>query len=118
MFQFYFIFLLFTFINGHLLENNILKKSSITAAPIKTDADALQYLMKYGYDIPSGCSSEKIDENKPLRQSSIETMVENFQTKFNLPVTGKLDHATITLMKKPRCGLEDLVAVCHASRPW
>lgn len=123
MLKFYLFFLLILIcIDGKPLKNNAKKLTSSelppTAAPIKTDADAMTFLIKYGYNEPGGCDDGKINDKEPLRQSSFQTMIESFQTLFNLPVSGKLDNATVTLMKKPRCGLEDFAMACFASRPW
>lgn len=37
----------------------------------------------------------------------VEKAITNFQRFAGLKVTGQLDRATITLMKKPRCGMPD-----------
>ena len=34
--------------------------------------------------------------------------IRKFQEYFDLPITGRLDQATLTLMKKPRCGDADV----------
>ena len=40
----------------------------------------------------------------------MNTAIKNFQRFAGLKVTGRLDRATVTLMKKPRCGMPDDVA--------
>ncbi|MEE6472883.1 hypothetical protein FKM82_009762 [Ascaphus truei] len=39
---------------------------------------------------------------------SMSSKVKKMQTFFGLQVTGKLDYSTITVMKKPRCGIPDV----------
>ena len=75
---------------------------------IKTELDALEYLTRYGFNHcqnPGG--SEPTDIIGPLCQSSMETMLTNFQAAFHLPVTKKIDSATLNLMNTPRCGVAD-----------
>ena len=38
----------------------------------------------------------------------METAIRKFQEFTGLPVTGKLDEATIAQTKKPRCGMPDV----------
>ena len=94
-------------------------KSPAKAPKIGTNADALKFLDKFGYNQCGGHGSAKSVSEGPLCQSSFKTMIEHFQTIFRLPVTGKLDNATITLMNKPRCSLGDYpVSAYTAFRPW
>ncbi|XP_041802521.1 matrix metalloproteinase-19-like [Chelmon rostratus] len=65
-------------------------------------AEAMAYLRKYGYlHIP-------LDSNG--RSHPPEEVVEAlriFQKATDLQISGKVDSATLTMMNKPRCGLED-----------
>jgi hypothetical protein len=38
----------------------------------------------------------------------VETAVRNFQKLAGIPETGRIDAATVTQMKKPRCGMPDM----------
>jgi hypothetical protein len=76
---------------------------------IKSDTDAFKFLTRFGYN---RC---KHIEGRPkatglaglLCRSSMESMLTNFQTTFHLPITKKVDAATLNLMNTPRCGLPD-----------
>ncbi|KXJ21533.1 macrophage metalloelastase [Exaiptasia diaphana] len=57
---------------------------------------ALKYLDQYHYISPTRSGTH--DVNKAIK---------NFQQYFHLPVSGKLDEATVGLMKKSRCGVSD-----------
>ena len=56
------------------------------------------YLYKFGYMSQSSRSAN----------NGVQTGLKKFQRFFGLPVTGRLDKATIEEMSKPRCGLPDL----------
>ena len=76
---------------------------------IKNDVDAFNYLNRFGYN-PCAARSGGGKEGGPLLcQSTINAMVEEFQKKYKLPVTGKLDKKTLALMSAPRCGRADNV---------
>ncbi|KAK2897280.1 hypothetical protein Q8A73_013660 [Channa argus] len=63
---------------------------------------AVEYLQKYGYlHIPVGNKGQ----NQPLEE--IAEALRIFQRATNLQISGKLDLATLAMMNKPRCGLED-----------
>ncbi|XP_043939707.1 matrix metalloproteinase-19 [Protopterus annectens] len=80
----------------------------VHAAVIPTDiakeekAEAKDYLVKFGY-------LHKPLENitDEFQEHEIEDAIRVFQVASHLPVTGVLDEATITMMKQPRCGVED-----------
>ncbi|PFX29686.1 Matrix metalloproteinase-19 [Stylophora pistillata] len=59
---------------------------------------ALKFLGHYGY-ISSARSGNH----------DVATAIRGFQKFYGLPASGKLDEATISLMKKPRCGMADPV---------
>jgi hypothetical protein len=108
------LFFLFTYSYGKPVKAKPKK-----APTVKTNAEALKFLDKFGYnkcgDSPQG---KKTSEKGPLCQSSFQTMIEHFQTVFRLPVSGKLDTKTITLMNKGRCILGDYPMAYSAFRPW
>ena len=39
-------------------------------------------------------------------QSNLESMLKEFQTRYELPATGKVDPKVLELMKKPRCDVK------------
>uniref|UniRef100_A0A668AU38 Matrix metallopeptidase 19 n=1 Tax=Myripristis murdjan TaxID=586833 RepID=A0A668AU38_9TELE len=59
------------------------------------------YLKKYGY------LSGPADPQDPSYQEEIMEALRVFQRVNDLPVTGEIDEATLTMMRQPRCGLED-----------
>lgn len=79
-------------------------KSSSQAPRIQTNEDALNFLNKFGYNQCGGHIQMQRQrmENHYVNQV-LKTMTEQFQTVFQLPVTGKLDNVTVNLMDKPRC---------------
>ncbi|XP_038127160.1 matrix metalloproteinase-19-like [Cyprinodon tularosa] len=79
----------------------ILTASSI-AWSSKDLSEALAYLKQYGYlHIPL----DRPQPNPP--PETIQEALRIFQKASNLPVSGNLDSATLTMMRKPRCGIED-----------
>ena len=63
--------------------------------------------MKYGYmDLNAGDAKK----SSPLVSSSgLANYIEEFQAFVNLTVTGQLDAETMEMMKRPRCGVKDIV---------
>lgn len=72
---------------------------SSSAKPVKTREDALAWLTKFGYN---PCSKSEVQCSL-----SYNSIIETFQKRFGLTVTGKLDGATQRQMNRPRCGNED-----------
>lgn len=102
-----------------LLSLTFAKPLKKTAPRIRTQADALKYLTKYGYNQPGGYGdANSSNKSQPSRQSSFPTMIRHFQSVYRIPVSGKIDNTTNNLMKKPRCSLEDYPIACFAARPW
>lgn len=64
--------------------------------------EAIAYLQKYGY---LHLSLDNKTPNHPHEE--IADALKTFQKATNLPVSGRLDAPTLTMMNKPRCGLED-----------
>lgn len=61
-----------------------------------------RYLEKFGYLQPCKCQNE-------IFCPHVAEGVVKYQIFFGLPETGKLDEKTIAQMRKPRCGLPDLL---------
>jgi len=65
--------------------------------------NAMEYLSKFGYDIP-----QFTDGKAPLlRQDRVEAAIMDFQEFAGIELTGVLDEETVELMKMPRCGVKD-----------
>lgn len=60
-----------------------------------TQKQATKYLERFGY------------YNPYVFGSTVEDSIKQFQEFTGLPITGKLDEATVTQMEKPRCGRPD-----------
>jgi hypothetical protein len=91
---------------------------SVKAPKVQSTVDALKFLDKFGYNKCTSENNRHQQGDMPLCQSNFQGMIEHFQTVFRLPVTGKLDQATITLMNRPRCSLGDYPLAYSAFRPW
>ncbi|XP_070825012.1 matrix metalloproteinase-19-like [Chaetodon trifascialis] len=64
--------------------------------------EAMAYLRKYGYlHIPLGSNGRSHSPEETVEALRI------FQKATNLQISGKIDSATLAMMNKPRCGLED-----------
>ncbi|XP_070554810.1 matrix metalloproteinase-19-like [Ptychodera flava] len=61
--------------------------------------NATNYLMSFGYLQPSGENGD----------GEMRDAVMNFQRMANLEMTGDLNDATMQMMEKPRCGVEDMI---------
>ena len=63
--------------------------------------------MKYGYmDLNAGDAKK----SSPLVSTSgLAAYIEEFQAFSNLTVTGQLDPETVAMMRRPRCGVKDIV---------
>ncbi|XP_011858593.1 PREDICTED: stromelysin-2-like [Vollenhovia emeryi] len=65
---------------------------------------AIRYLQRYGF------LNEKMDTFATSEdQLVLRHAINLFQEYYRLPVTGKVDNATLSLMRKPRCGLRDIL---------
>ncbi|KAL4655597.1 matrix metalloproteinase-19 [Arapaima gigas] len=64
--------------------------------------EATAYLKKYGY-----LHSPLDPQNQGYKAEEIEEALRLFQRVTSLPITGKIDEATLTMMRQPRCGIED-----------
>ncbi|KAI5614485.1 matrix metalloproteinase-19 [Silurus asotus] len=65
--------------------------------------EAMTYLRRFGYlDTPLDKESQADVSDEAIREA-----LRLFQRVSGLPVTGKVDTATVLKMKQPRCGVED-----------
>ena len=110
--------ILFTCFNAKPLKGKSRKTISPKAPKVQSNIDALKYFDKFGYNKCGGHGNGKITDGGPLCQSSFQTMLEHFQTIYRLPVTGKLDNATLKLMNSPRCSLGEYPMAYSAFKPW
>ncbi len=84
------------------------KRSHANTVVIESKVDALKFFTQFGYTLCKNPPGSKVDDHdSPACQSSMESMLEVFQITFHLPVTKKLDDATLKLMNTPRCSLSD-----------
>lgn len=94
-------------------------KINVGAFRIKSNSDAFTYLSKFGYNkCDNQPESNKKKGHTVLCQSSVESMVKDFQTVYQLPVTGELDRKTLSLMNTPRCGMKDQSALARLTNLW
>jgi len=96
------------------------KKPSSTDVAVKSNLDAFKFLTQFGYNrCGNHPGSNSDDDDGPSCQSSLESMLEDFQTFFHLPITKKLDAATLKIMNTPRCSLPDIPSpLVDRSKLW
>nr|XP_046254193.1 matrix metalloproteinase-19-like [Scatophagus argus] len=76
--------------------------TTTSSVALKEYTEAVAYLRKYGYlHIPLHSKGQ----NHPPEE--IVEALRVFQKVTNLQISGKLDSATLAMMNKPRCGVED-----------
>ncbi|XP_068589457.1 matrix metalloproteinase-19-like [Cebidichthys violaceus] len=80
----------------------LLTTASSVALSREAATEAVVYLRKYGYlHIPLDSRGQNHPPDKIVEALRI------FQKATNLQISGRLDLATLAMMNKPRCGLED-----------
>lgn len=77
-------------------------RSPRSANPTMYDDSVQSYLSQFGYLPASQPGVGNLRSDYQLKEA-----VKNLQRYANLPVTGVMDNATLSLMSKPRCGLPD-----------
>ncbi|XP_071642957.1 matrix metalloproteinase-16-like [Temnothorax longispinosus] len=72
-------------------------------------AHTIDYLQKYGY------LTEDVDAFPAQRRNDVlRNAIDEFQQYYGLPGDGTLDNQTLQLMRKPRCGFQDILK--HGTR--
>ncbi|XP_015435556.1 PREDICTED: matrix metalloproteinase-24-like [Dufourea novaeangliae] len=94
------VFLCVAFIPGKYESAPILSNVDATSASLF----AMDFMKKYGY-LEHGTA----DSDALYKESAITDAIKNVQKFGNIPVTGKLDNATLELMASPRCGVTDVL---------
>lgn len=64
-------------------------------------SDLKRYLHRFGY------VSDASDSFSDVFDGSLESAISLYQENLGLPITGRLDTSTVTLMSLPRCGVSD-----------
>ncbi|KAF4521069.1 hypothetical protein B566_EDAN012368 [Ephemera danica] len=72
-----------------------------------------EYLMKFGY-LPES----NLETGNLRTEDQLKNAVRNLQAFANLPPTGEMDHATMRLLRKPRCGMPDLATSAFRSKRY
>lgn len=67
------------------------------------DFDALALLERAGF------LDDLDDRNRYHAPDNVKQALKEFQEFYGLPQTGRLDNATVVQMKKPRCGVPDVI---------
>ncbi|CAF2021915.1 hypothetical protein Bca4012_079790 [Brassica carinata] len=64
-----------------------------------------RYLHRFGYVKDNGSDSSKSFSD--VFDGRLESAISLYQKNLGLPITGRLDTSTVTLMSSPRCGVSD-----------
>ncbi|KAG5406633.1 hypothetical protein IGI04_012752 [Brassica rapa subsp. trilocularis] len=64
-----------------------------------------RYLHRFGYVKDDGSGSSK--NFSDVFDGRLESAISLYQQNLGLPITGRLDTSTVTLMSSPRCGVSD-----------
>ncbi|CAJ0956244.1 unnamed protein product, partial [Mesorhabditis belari] len=87
---------------GYLIAN---VKSFPVSASTPIDRFAKDFLFQFGYYENHLGYGEDVKNNEEMTRKAIR----RFQKNFNLPLTGLLDEITRKEMKKPRCGVKEIL---------
>ncbi|KAK4875144.1 hypothetical protein RN001_011566 [Aquatica leii] len=66
---------------------------------VKENEDVINYLLRFGY----------VEKERSYNKDQVKEGLKKLQQFFGLPVTGVVDDATLELIKKPRCGVPDIM---------
>ncbi|KAL2103872.1 hypothetical protein ACEWY4_000740 [Coilia grayii] len=75
----------------------------VSAVDLSDLKEAMAYLRQYGYLSPS----LSLLQTPPQQLEMLSEPLRTFQRVTELPITGKLDRATLEMMRQPRCGVQD-----------
>ncbi|CRL06209.1 CLUMA_CG019023, isoform A [Clunio marinus] len=89
-----------------VLIASIVNGEQLTEKEKKSEKNVIKYLRSFGY-LPENNNRTKIS-HKQLRHS-----LRQLQVDGHIAVTGKIDDATLKLMKVPRCGFRDIKHRTH-----
>ena len=102
----------------HKWKTTFGKKYAVTST-VKSNVDAFKYLIKYGYNSCENKTGLKKNNKTSIDcRPDLQSMMKDFQRKFKLKVTGKLDQKTLKLMNTPRCRIKDHPPAFTAAKAW
>ncbi|KAF5306949.1 hypothetical protein FQA39_LY00179 [Lamprigera yunnana] len=90
------IFIILCVLQGFALSSDHHKKELI-------EDNVQNYLMQFGYLSPSPAGAGALRTEESVRQA-----IKELQEFSGLPITGRLDQKTKTLLRTPRCGVPDI----------
>lgn len=73
-----------------------------------SDSEAKEYLERFGYITSNSDNASSLTTNQLFTDG-----LKEFQSAYQLPITGTLSPETISLMKTPRCGVADYQIRSH-----
>ncbi|KAM5271439.1 matrix metalloproteinase-21 [Ctenodactylus gundi] len=93
----------------HSRDRSDLEPSPLRRAKPITDVHAAQrFLSRYGWsEVPSGRGLHPLGPPEGPTGTALAKAMRRFQRANALPVSGKLDAATLAAMNRPRCGVPD-----------
>lgn len=86
----------------------------ISASRAKDLDSYITYLHQYGYLEVESSEMFQLNENN----TKYTTTLEIYQQTYGLPVDGKLNTATVQLMKRLRCGVPDYILQQRRTQKW
>jgi len=89
-------------------DSKFAKRSAATPQTLGI-SEAASYLGKYGY--LSRSKARNVEVGGLVDAKSFGKSIKKLQRMLGIPATGKLDTETLSMMTKPRCGVEDTVGV-------
>ncbi|KAK4875043.1 hypothetical protein RN001_011465 [Aquatica leii] len=84
---------------SHLVVSSPIELRKEPELKVSEQEQVINYLVRYGY----------MEKAKTYNQNLLHESIKKLQTFFKLPVTGVVDADVLELMKKPRCGVPDII---------